>query len=199
MIACMEFQARAAKRVTFDHRGVQTGERALDWLMFPEELRARLTPILSDYGYRKDDFPDADEFLLSLEYGFRDNPEGVPWALIFFDREYRLGGHLLSIRPNRNLRFGNYSAYNKSAPPSDPSANTAPPLSIVFVFSKFALEVASRSGSLLLAEPWQALRDREEDRHWAVVCSELDVAWVQETEKGDDDLFFKQMREINSE
>lgn len=154
------------------------------WFVFPEEVQEKMIDILKPYGYEQDSDkgPDAEHFLGTIEFIFE--PGHYPWAIIFLSAEYPLGGHLLSIRPNRDIRYSNYSrCHPHNDEPFEIAIDGQPPVSFINVFSKAALRDAAATSSLLLMDAWSVLSDKPESGNWVVIADPLDPAWVQATAK----------------
>jgi hypothetical protein len=153
-----------------------------------------MADILIPYGYQNDSdvLPDAEHFLGQIEYMCRDEAGRNPWAIIFYAAEYPLAGHLLSIRPNRDLRFSNYSICHPHL--QEPDDAGPPLLSMVFVFSKGALKEAAVTGSPLLKEASDLLADKPECGTWVVIADPLDPSWVQATANESDELSLTHVR-----
>lgn len=140
-------------REVINAAGDTVDKSSVSWIMFPQEVEERMEVILRPYGYESDsdEFPDAGAFLLQIEYICRNEAQRIPWAIIFFTEEYPLAGHLLSIRPNRDIRFSSYSlVHPHQDEPYDPANDGPPPVSTIFTFSKSALMDAAATNSPLL-------------------------------------------------
>ena len=173
--------------------GFKVDTSALTWFVFPEEVTERMEAVLNPYGYERDSdkFPDAEHFLGQIELMCRDEHNRNPYAIIFYPAEYPLAGHLLSIRPNRDIRFSSYSlCHPHKTEPYDPAISGPPPVSFVLVFSKAALADAAATKSLLLKDAWSLLAEKSESDSWIVITDPLDPVWVQERAKESDELFF---------
>jgi len=148
------------------------------------------------------DFPeDAEEALAELLVGTGKSVLGFqwslddrfskdgwwPWALVAFPEEYRLAGHLVSIRDDRD-EFG-ISAFSLRIG-HNVAEDGVPPVSLVWFRSKDALAKASRR-SRLFDCAWDVLKDRSEERHWFVVSDAPDREWLPTTSRGDDERFLE--------
>jgi len=186
MGVCYPISLIPISRELVDAAGVVTDTSTSTWFVFPDEVRERMAEILVPYGYQNDSdvLPDAEHFLGQIEYMCRDEAGRNPWAIIFYAAEYPLAGHLLSIRPNRELRFSNYSICHPHW--QERNEGGPPLLSIVFVFSKRALKEAVATGSPLLKEAFGLLTDKPERGAWVVIADPLDSSWVQATAKESD-------------
>ena len=143
--------------------------------------------------------PETDEFLDTLLEPFgRNSFELVgnmnvsfrqlnfwPWAVIAFEREYRLAGHICASRHNpQDVLFTGYSVRaGYSVARSGP-----PPVSMLFFRSKSVVSTLASRGPLFSA-CWSVLADKPEDRNWLCVPDPLPESWVAEAEKGDAALF----------
>lgn len=110
-----------------------------------------------------------------------------PWAIIVFSEEYRLAGHLASIR--KSTDDFNFSGHGL---PSNYSIeeNGVPPVSIISIKNKEVLNnIAEKSP--LLKSAWELLKDREDNKRWLVFPEPLDKQLLSGLLKGDDELFLK--------
>ncbi len=176
-----------------DTTGTTIATRSEDWYFFPEGVRKWLEPVLLPFGYETGSGKDADGFLLEIEYMVRkEDSVSFPWAIVFLPEEYPLAGHLMSIRPNMDIRFSCYSLIWPGAYDNYDFAVSGPPkVSMIFVFSKSALQQGASSGSPLLRDAWGILSDRAEDSRWVVLADTLDDDWVRDVAKTSDALFFE--------
>ncbi|MDI7259043.1 MAG: hypothetical protein QME90_03870 [Thermodesulfobacteriota bacterium] len=127
------------------------------------------------------------EFFGNLDVSNRR--EGIwPWAIVLFDEEFRLAGHVVSIRQNR----GDFSFTAFSMKPGRYSVaeQGVPPVSVLLLNNKKALEQAA-SQSKLFSAAWEQLADRSEDQHWICVADSPTEEWVRQTSQNDDQLFMK--------
>lgn len=153
----------------------------MSWLSFPQEVEDMMSNTLVPYGYNCDSFPDTTEFFFQIENVCRNSPAGVPWVTIFFPEEYPLADHFLLTRPNRDVKFSSYSILHPLGK-YDAKVVCAPPLSIIFVYSKSALIGAAATKSLLFEDAWTLLKDKD-GGNWVVIADPLDPAWVHEKSK----------------
>ena len=194
MGTCYPLTLLPMTRETSDAAGNMVDTSPLTWLVFPEAVEDRMADILLPYGYDQSagDLPDAEHFLGQVEYMCRDEVGRYPWAIIFFATDYPLAGHLLSIRPNRDIRFANYSMFDPRRPEQDDSVtDSPPPLSIVLVFTRTALMIAAKTGSPLLQDAASLLADKPENENWVVIADPLDPTWVQQMTSENAALFFQ--------
>lgn len=185
MGTCYPFTLFPMTAETVSGKGVTVEIREKTWLGFPKEVEEKLEVILKPYGYEPDSdeakAPGADTFLLYVEQMFEEGGR-VPWAIIFYPEEYpeAVGEHLLSIRPNRDMRYSGYSCFPSfTAEPRTPVNEDRPPLSIIFAFSKSALMASAASNSPLLRDALTLLADKPESENWVVIADSLDPAEVQ--------------------
>ena len=189
---CFQINAIPMSGKDTDSAGTTIATRTEDWYFFPEEVQKWLGPVLLPFGYDAGSGKDAGGFLLEIEYMFRKvDSVSFPWAIVFMPEEYPLAGHLMSIRPNMDIRFSCYSLIWPGAYDNyDLAGNGPPKVSMIFAFSKSALQHAASNGSPLLQDAWNLLSDRAEDCRWVVLADPLDDDWVQDVAKTSDELFF---------
>ena len=126
-------------------------------------------------------------FLGSLCDRYLDMHQASPWAIIAFEEEYQLAGHLLSIRQTIGDVGG--SCYS-SREDYDPERDGPPPLSIILVRTKEILgELAQKSP--LLAPAWEALKDKPQEGHWLCISDPPPADWVESMAETDTDLFWE--------
>jgi len=102
-----------------------------------------------------------------------------PWALIAFEKEYRLAEHFIKIRSDsKQLLFTAYSIMDKEPTPND----ELPPLSFIMVFDKQSLEKIAATKSPLLKSAWELLADKSEEQLWLCTPDPLPEDWVKENE-----------------
>ncbi|WHZ13023.1 MAG: hypothetical protein OJF60_003464 [Burkholderiaceae bacterium] len=180
------------QRQTIDQNRKIVDVSSATWYGFPKEVENRLAIILQNCGYESspEQMPDAESFLVNLEYSVKANDLPFPWAVIFFPKEYPLAGHLLSIRPNRDIRFFCYSLMDiRKFESYDPKIDGAPPMSIVYVYSKSAIMSPRVSESPIMKEASEALADKPDNGNWAIVVDPIDPAWVEEAAKTNEALY----------
>lgn len=182
MAICYPLPLLPMNRVTYDDStGAVVDASTSMWFVFPEEVERRMAEILKPYGFDtdSDDLPNAEYFLGQIEYMCCDELGRYPWAIIFCAAEYPLTDHLLAIRPSRDIRYAFYSMFHPRRKESDVSApEVAPPLSIMFIFTKASLMKAAETGSPLVREAACVLADKAESGSWVVIDDQLDPAWV---------------------
>ena len=189
---CFQINVIPMSAKVIDSTGTTKSTRSADWYFFTEEVEKWLGQVLLPFGYETGSGKDAGGFLLEIEYMFRKvDSESFPWAIVFLPEEYPLAGHLMSIRPNMDIRFSCYSLIWPGAYDNyDVAINGPPKVSMIFVFSKSALQHVASSGSPLLKDAWDILSDKAEDCRWALLADVLDDDWVQDMAKTNDELFF---------
>lgn len=148
-----------------------------DLVVLPDEAMAAMDAILVQFGSTAAKW--CDRFNVSLSNGL-----AMPWAIIAFGREYRLAGHFSQIRgAPAEMRFSFYSDL-----PTDRPLDYVPPLGIIMVANKAALQAAS-ARSVLLEPAWDTLVDKAPNMHWLCLPEPPSDDWVREHESGDDVLF----------
>jgi hypothetical protein len=125
------------------------------------------------------------EFFHNCDVTFRR--DGVwPWAIVLFNEEFRLAGHVLSIRQNkRDFLFTAYSIKPGAKPITE---QEVPSVSVILVYEKKALERAATQSKLFSAA-WEQLADRSEDQHWICIADSPPAEWMRQTSQDDDELF----------
>lgn len=122
-------------------------------------------------------------FLMRLGNAVKQLPS-LPWAVIMFDRHYRLAGHFCSIRPDRRLLGGPHEL-----PPGFSPDRDVVPISNIMALDKPALRQASATGSPMLESAWSALCEKSDRRHWLCISDPLPKEWVAENEREDEALY----------
>lgn len=180
-----------------DPSKVVGAEHANTWIIFPDEIEQSLTTIIEPYGYATDEDdqrPNVRGMLRRVEGAIRNQFDSIPWAIVFYPKEYPLSGHLLSIRPSDEIKFSAYSVIHPDCNAYDPSVLGAPPLSLLWIFTKEALIKAAESNSPLIADVYETLKDAPADGHWTMLADPLDTDWVAEAEKSNSKLFFESIQ-----
>ena len=146
--------------------------------------------------------PDAEDVIESLLSRFERNTfeffgnvdvscrrEGVwPWAIVLFEREFRLAGHVVSLRQQRSDFF--CSAYSLKPGEYSLAEHGVPPVSILFINKKQALKDAARE-SELFKKAWNQLASKSEHQHWICISESPSNEWVNITSVNDDQLFLE--------
>lgn len=140
--------------------------------------------ILEKYGR------NSFEMVSNLQVSFRKSKAGIPWAIVAFPEEYRLAGHLVSIRVSSE--DFSFSAYSLRSGYSISEAAPPPVVSMVFIYRKAALEQAALE-SPLLQPAWDALRNMPETRNWLCISDPPSAYWLTREQMEDDSLFRKLM------
>lgn len=113
--------------------------------------------------------------------------EGVfPWAIVFYNKEFRLAGHLASIRQNSNdFRF---SAYSIKTDNYSVAEMGVPSVSLLYVYKKKAIQQAAKESEFFSAA-WEQLADLPENQHWICIADSPSEEWVKQTSQNDDELY----------
>ncbi|MEW6112904.1 MAG: hypothetical protein AB1664_12305 [Thermodesulfobacteriota bacterium] len=173
-------------------------EHADTWIFFPEEIKQSLKEVIKPYGYATDDNdqrPNVRSMLGRVEKAIRHQFDSIPWAIVFYPQEYPLSGHLLSIRPSDEIRFSAYSVIHPDRNAYDPSVQGAPPLSLLWIFTKNAMVKAAEINSPLITGVFETLKDAPEDGHWTMLADPIDPDWVTQAEKSNAELFFESIKQ----
>lgn len=89
------------------------------------------------------------------------------------------------------MRFSAYSLLRDRNVRFEPAVDGAPPLSFLCIFTKSALEEATKHNSPLLVDAWQTLAEKSAESSWVVFPETLDSHWVDEVAKTNAELFFQ--------
>ncbi len=129
----------------------------------------------------------AWEFFGNLDVPCRQ--QGIwPWAIVLFDKEFRLAGHAASVRKNRG--DFSFTAYSMKSGASMVEQGVAPPLSVILINNKKALEHAAIQSKLFSAA-WEQLAEQSENQHWVCIADSPSEEWLQQISQNDDQLFMK--------
>jgi len=113
-----------------------------------------------------------------------------PWVIIAFKEEYKIAGHLLSIRESReDFIFGAYSLRKEYSI----KKNGSPPVSIISVKSKSLVKCLSKKSELFECF-WKDLNDKSEDLPWILFPDPIPLEWSENHDCKDDELFFQLYR-----
>lgn len=135
---------------------------------------------------------DAQAFLAWHAQSFVTNDEEFPWAIIVFEQELPLSGHVARIRGVKgNMPLHAFSILTRGVKSVAPGC--APRVSTISVRRKAILKTAAEQ-SLLFRPAWEALKDRAEDKPWFCFSDPPPADWVAATAVGDDALFFQYRR-----
>ncbi len=147
---------------------------SLDYSLSPEEVivlpvpaTTRLATILNRYNRKVPEWNSEQAFYVSKHRNF-------PFATIYFDREYPLGGHIISSRWDRYE--SPYQAY--STPPLEDFGYAG----CWWFRTKERLHYAALR-STLAAQAWEVLKDKAGSTPWAVFLDELDPEFVENAGK----------------
>jgi hypothetical protein len=170
---------------------VVESENCSTWMIFPEEVEESLACIIKPYVDTSDSEAEsiASRILSKIEMSCRSQFGRIPWAIVFFPKEYPLSGHLLNIRSSLDVRFSAYSVIEMKQ--YDPNVLGAPPLSILWFFTKESLLKTAERKSPMLAGIYEAMRDVDEDGCWTMIADPLDPEWVANAAKTNSALFFQ--------
>ena len=145
--------------------------------------------------------PETDEFLDRLLESFDRNSFELignlkvsfqqnnfwPWAIVAFEREYHLAGHICSTRLNPyDVLFTSYSVRSGYSI----SQSGPPPVSMLFFRNKSVLSDLALKSPLFSA-CWLILKDKPQDKYWICFPDPLPDDWVRGIEKEDTQLFAK--------
>lgn len=198
MGTCYPLTLQPMQRTQIDESTMTVAKEVHTWMIFPPEVETRLGTVLAPYGYNidADEGPDVRFFLSRIELSCRLQFRRMPWAMIFYPREYPVSGHFVSIRTNvDDMSFSNYSLLRDRNQQFDPAIDGVPPLSFLWLFSKSGLEEAAKHNSPLLEDVWLTLVDKSADSSWVVFPEALDSHWVDEVAKTNSEMFFKHVGE----
>ena len=194
MGTCYPLTLQPMQRTVINEATMTASKELVTWMIFPPEVEIRLRTVLSPYGYDidSDEAPDVRFFLSRIEDSCRFDFRRMPWAIVFYPKEYPLSGHFLSIRKNADdMRFSTYSLLRDRNLRFDPAIDGAPPLSFLWIFSKSALEETAKHNSPLLEDVWQTLAHKSPESSWVAFPEALDSHWVSEVEKTNTEMFFR--------
>jgi len=111
-----------------------------------------------------------------------------PWAIVLFEEEFQLSGHAVSVRENR----GDFSFTSYSMKPWLKKEEGSPPRSVIVVFSKQSLNIASFR-SELFNKAWEQLSDCSEEKHWICIAESPPQEWISQTSINDKELFLQKV------
>ncbi len=143
------------------------------WLFVPEEAEEKLDLILAPYDRT------GDGWLFAVGQGVQ-TPALMPFALVCFNREYRVTGHILEAkRGNRSLGISTYGHMTLGEIPAS--------IGCLHVFGKGALE-EFRDQSPVLAQAWQTLSEKPDSKSWLVILDPFKGEWIHNLEQADQEL-----------
>jgi len=144
------------------------------WLFLPPDAEKAFDTIVEPFGLT------GEGWIYLCSHGIKCS-EDVPWALIALDREYKLVGHLMTIKGStRDLRFAWYSRAKQ------PDSATRY-VSFLIVMNKGILSFLAHQ-TPLLTSAWELLKDKFETQQWFCISEPLPEEWARETEDHDDQL-----------
>jgi hypothetical protein len=127
-------------------------------------------------------------FLGDADKGFRKKGRW-PWAIVLFEKEYRLAGHVSTLRQSRE--DFSISAFSRTDRLLDVKSRI-PPVAILYFNKKPALKAAAQQ-SELFGKAWEMLEDKPEERHWICIPHPPPEEWVKQFEASDDELYTRNM------
>ena len=181
------------KTVTDERTGETLSSEQDDWYIFPGIIRKPLSSRETRHGYAQTlgEFPDAHWFLSKVESEIRYKVRRKPWVLVLYADEYPIMGHIVSNRSNSELiRGSGYSVIRPGQARYDPSSGIAPPVSMLWIFSRQALEDAAASGSILFSGLLAELSELDETESWVHFADPMNHDWVSKQSATDNELFF---------
>ena len=108
-----------------------------------------------------------------------------PWLMVFFEDEYRLAGHLSTIRENKDdLLFTAYSIQSNFSI----QESGVPPVSILLVKNKSILKSLSNKSELFYPI-WEDCEKADEKMQWVFISQSPGNSWYNKIKVGDDRLF----------
>jgi hypothetical protein len=136
--------------------------------------------ILQKYNF------DSDELLWKIDSSVRVQ-NFRPWLIILYEKEYKLGGYISSIRKNRtDILFSAYSI------PDDYSLEKhgVPLMSFICIKNKSIFKTLS-SQSTLFSPMWKYLKDASEKVYWVFISQPPNNKWYNKAKVHDEDLYMK--------
>lgn len=108
-----------------------------------------------------------------------------PWLIVFFEDEYRLAGHLSTIREIKDdLLFTAYSVQSNYSI----QESGVPPVSILLVKNKSVLKSLSNK-SELFCPVWEHCENADEKKQWVFISQFPGNSWYNKIKVGDDKLY----------
>jgi hypothetical protein len=149
------------------------------------EIHPKAEEIIDDVLHKHD--RNSWEFFGNLDVSSRR--EGIwPWAIALFNEEFRLAGHVVSIRQNRD--DFSFTAYSIKPGSHSVAEQGVPSVSVLLVNKKTSLERAAPQSKFFSAA-WEQLADQSEDQHWICIADSPSEEWLRQTSQNDDQLFMK--------
>lgn len=149
-----------------------------DSILIPDEAEEELNRILDKYDMH------SLGLIWQLETTFKRTGYW-PWAIVFFEEEFRLAGHVVSIRDYpRDFSFAYYTM------PVDHTVEEhgVPSVSFLLVNTKMPLKKLAMK-SELFEKAWDQLANCEEEKRWVCIAETPSKEWIEKTSKNDDELF----------
>ena len=138
----------------------------------PEPAQSRLLSILARYNRPLDDWNAEQAYAVCYRRNF-------PFATIYFDQDYPLGGHITSKRWDKYE--SPYRAYK------DPPEDDYPNAGQWWFRTKERLRYSSQRCPIA-AQAWELLKDKDPNSPWAVFVDALDPDFVTNASKLNDQL-----------
>ena len=113
-----------------------------------------------------------------------------PWLMVFFEDEYRLAGHLSTIRENKDdLLFTAYSIQSNFSI----QESGVPPVSILLVKNKSILKSLSNKSELFYPV-WEHCEKADEKMQWVFISRPPSKSWYNKIIVGDDKLYLNSIK-----
>lgn len=178
MSECYEIYRLYESEIDEGSRGPHSISERPEALMITDEAGRKFDQILDSFGQ------DSSNLLWGIGRGVARGDYPAPWAIIAFKKEYKLAGHLTSVRSDReSIRFTGYSLGG-----GDPDEGVIPPVSMVVVFNKEALEKTAAKSEFLIGA-WEELKNNDERRSWLLLADEPPENWLAEAQADDGELY----------
>ncbi len=127
-------------------------------IVLPEDAQQRLNPILERYGRTLEDWNSERTYYVRMRRNF-------PFATIYFDQEYQLGGYITSKRWDKY--DSPYQGY--SYPPNDKLSSAG----CWWFRTKDTLKYTAER-CRIASRAWDLLKDKSENSPWVVFCDPLE-------------------------
>ncbi len=114
-----------------------------------------------------------------------------PWLMIMFEKEYRIPGHLMSIR--RELTDCLLTSYSRPVNYSF-EQHGFPTVSTILVKNKSVLKYLAKK-SEIFKPAWECLKKDDSNLNWVFVSDPPIKDWLKLKEKDDGELFLKLYKE----
>ena len=117
------------------------------------------------------------------------SPAVMPWALVCFNRDYKVIGHILRAKQgNRLLGMSSYT--NLTLEPGEIPES----IGCLHVFQKTVLEQFKNDSPILLLA-WEALADLPTNKSWLVILDPFEDKWIEAIEDEDKNILNKILSE----